>query len=232
MESDADTVCLLAEYGPDDFWDEGEAEEVYSLAEYPLTRRVLAERTVTQMTVSQPGLDPAELAFMQAANLKTLLMLPIVFQDRVVGLVEIMDQAERRFTDQEVSMIRLLAGQAGSAIENARLHAETQRQLKEQTALREAVTAVSSTLDLEAVLGHLAEQMGRAIDATSAYIGTYQPETLTFTVLAEYFGPRLRRGTRVRPGHHLQLDGGVPWVQGDVRDRPAGAHPSGRPRPA
>jgi PAS domain S-box-containing protein len=70
-----------------------------------------------------------------------------------------------------------------------RAEAETRRHLKEQIALREAGTIITSTLDLAGVLAHIAEQMGRAIDATSAYISQHDPETKVFTVVAEYIGP-------------------------------------------
>ncbi len=70
-----------------------------------------------------------------------------------------------------------------------RAEAETRRHLKEQIALREAGAIITSTLDLAGVLAHIAEQMGRAIDATSAYISQHDPETKMLTVVAEYIGP-------------------------------------------
>ncbi len=69
---------------------------------------------------------------------------------------------------------------------NRALLAETQRRLKEQIALREAGAVISSALDLETVLTRIAEQMAKVIDATSAYICSYEPGTETSTVLAEY----------------------------------------------
>jgi diguanylate cyclase (GGDEF)-like protein/PAS domain S-box-containing protein len=68
--------------------------------------------------------------------------------------------------------------------------AEAQRRLKEQTALREAVAIISSALDLDTVLSRIAEQMGQAVDATSAYISQHEPETMTSTVVADYIGPQ------------------------------------------
>ncbi len=65
---------------------------------------------------------------------------------------------------------------------------ETQQRLAEQTALREAVSAISSALDLEAVLGQIVEQMARTIDATSAYICIVDHHTRLSTVLAEFIG--------------------------------------------
>jgi two-component sensor histidine kinase len=40
------------------------------------------------------------------------------------------------------------------------------------------------------VLSRIAEQMGRAVDVTSAYISRHEPETMTYTVMAEYISPQ------------------------------------------
>ena len=57
------------------------------------------------------------------------------------------------------------------------LYETTQRRTMEQAALLEASRAISSTLDLPTMLQRLAEQMGRAIDATSTYICDWNPRT-------------------------------------------------------
>ena len=67
--------------------------------------------------------------------------------------------------------------------------AEAKQRLKEQIALREAGATIASTLDPTKVLSRIAEQMAKAIDTTSAYISSYDPTTMTSTVLAEYIGP-------------------------------------------
>ncbi len=205
-----DTVSTMVDYGPEGWADKEMVGKVYRLADYPLTERVLVERCPQQMAIDQADIDPAELAYMQKSELTTLLMLPMIFQERVVGLVEVFDDwATRTFTDQELALGQLLANQAASAIENARLYIETQIGLAEQIALREAIAAITSTLDLEAVLSHIAEQMSRVINATSAYICSYDPETMTAPVLAEYISPEACPEEQVS-------DLGVAYVEDDI----------------
>ncbi len=161
----------------------------FDLEDYPLSKLVLTDRTPRQMTLSDPDIDPAEKVQMEADDITTLLMLPMIFQDRVIGLVEVMDDwSNRTFTDQEIAMGQLLANQAASAIENARLFKETQQRLSEQTALREAAAAISSVLEQEEVLSQIVEQMALTIDATSAYVCIVDTNTKMSTVLAEYIG--------------------------------------------
>jgi PAS domain S-box-containing protein len=194
----ADTVSLIAEYGLPGWWDKSAPTKVYHLADFPLTKRVLLERRPQQLTINQPGVDPAELAYMRDINIDTLLMLPMESQDHIVGLIEIMDgRVERIFTNEEIRLAQVLANQAASAIDNAHLYAETQQRLKEQIALQKATIAISSTLDLSTVLNHIAKQMGQAVDATSTYICSCEPETMTSRVLVEYFSPSASSQERI-----------------------------------
>ena len=122
-----------------------------------------------------------------------------------------------------------------------RAEAATRRRLEEQIALQEAAAIFSSTLDLDVVLKHIAEQMGRAIDATSAYICSYEPETQTSTVLAEYISPGASSDEQISdlgitfhlpqdfPGIIQSLESGQHAVEYWEDAQPAGsseAHPS------
>jgi two-component sensor histidine kinase len=105
-------------------------------------------------------------------------------------LVCVVDITERKEAEQA-----LRAGeqqQRELAQQNALLYAETQRRLKEQTALLEATSVISAMPDLPTVLTRVIEQVGRIIDATSAFISNYNSDTKTSTVLAEYFSPHAR----------------------------------------
>lgn len=52
-----------------------------------------------------------------------LLVQPLIYRDRLLGVIALSDQGtERTFTDQDLEMLHLLAAQAAIAIENARLY--------------------------------------------------------------------------------------------------------------
>jgi two-component sensor histidine kinase len=121
---------------------DGLTNQDHRLADYPLRQRVLHERYAQQMTVSQPDLDLAERTHMQEAGAKTLLILPMVFQDRVVGLAEMRDsQVERTLTDHQVSLAQFLTTQAASAMENARLYRRAQQEIAERMRAEEQIKA-------------------------------------------------------------------------------------------
>jgi two-component sensor histidine kinase len=132
---------VIAQYGSAG-WEEKALIEIYHLENHVLRSQVLLERSAQQLVISQPDIDRDEWAHMQAAHHKSLLILPMIFQDRVVGLVELTDsQVERIFTDHEVSLAQLLANQAASAVENARLYQRAQQEIAERLRAEEQIKA-------------------------------------------------------------------------------------------
>lgn len=110
----------------------------------------------------------------------------------LVGVLDITNRkrAEQALLESE-QRYRELAQQ------NATLYTESQKRLIEQTALLRATTAISSNLDLPTLLKSIAQQIGLAVDATSAYICSYDPETKNSEVMAEYFSPYASAAERV-----------------------------------
>jgi PAS domain S-box-containing protein len=181
----------------------------YALVDFPATRTVLETRQPLVVQVSDLQADPAEVALMREQGSASLLMLPLVIADRVIGLVEL-DYGEPggEFSEADIRLCQALADQAAIAIENARLYAEMERQLREQVALREAGTIISSTLDPEEVLNRLVEQIGLVVDATSVYISGYDPETNLSPVLAEYISPQACEPEKVSDLGQVYLEEG------------------------
>lgn len=110
--TDDGQLNLLSEYGPDGWWDDYSKPNIH-IEDYLLTQQVLTERSTFQVLLSDEEIDTAELSFMKKADIKTLLMLPMIYKDRVLGLVEIMDHNhERIFPEEEITIAQLLANQA------------------------------------------------------------------------------------------------------------------------
>jgi GAF domain-containing protein len=81
---------------------------------------------------------------------------PLVYQDRLVGVVNLHNgDTGRTFADRDGELLRLFADQAAIAIENARLFAAAQRDLEERRRAEEALTA--RTRQLEAIRAVSAE---------------------------------------------------------------------------
>jgi diguanylate cyclase (GGDEF)-like protein len=102
-------------------------EETFPLAQYPATRTVLERRTALQVRLSDPHADRSERALLEAQGYRALLMLPLVGQGEVIGLLEVLDEADRSFPLDEVQFWEGVAGIVAVALRNASLYAQTQR---------------------------------------------------------------------------------------------------------
>jgi PAS domain S-box-containing protein len=130
----------------------------------------------------------AEREHLRKFGAKSAFSLRLEIGDKILGFAVLWESRRRRiFTAGEITLCQSIAQQAAMAMEHAHLYAEAQRRLKEQTALLEATTAISSTLDLATVLNRIVEQLCRALDGSSAYLCNYDPKTLKMHVMAEYY---------------------------------------------
>jgi len=114
---------------------------------------------------------------------------PVRWGEEFLGVLEVLADLPHTFSSEDVEVLSLFAAQAAVGIENARLFAATQRRAEELAVLHRAVMAVSSRLEPEAVLTALAEQVGKALQVTSAYICGWDEPSQRLTVLAQWAGP-------------------------------------------
>jgi signal transduction protein with GAF and PtsI domain len=59
------------------------------------------------------------------AGLASLLSVPLFAREKVIGVINVYTNEKRTFSDDEVDFVKVVAGQAATAIENARLLSET-----------------------------------------------------------------------------------------------------------
>lgn len=143
-DAEHNTVQLRAKYGPENWWDDPASYRAYDLAHYPVTSRVLHNRTPVMLNLDDPNLDEAEREYMQFANIRTLLMLPLFSQDRTLGLVELIDDEKiQYFSQREIDLVKALGAQAAIAIENAKNYQSAQEYA---TVLEQRVTERTSEL--------------------------------------------------------------------------------------
>ena len=151
----------------------------YSLKDFPYTKRLMAEQELGVINVSDPRADPAETAIMRRWDDKSQLVIPIVYREHPVGLLEVYDGLrERRFTRQELRLARALAGLTAVALQNAKAfgrlaHGEGEgRDL--QTALERTVAglpALAAADTIAAVLSETATLAAAVLPACGAVAG-------------------------------------------------------------
>lgn len=200
-----DTISLMDEYSSNSSRDRGKPGETFSLNDYPRTRQVLLERRVRHITLDQPDISLAERLYMQKADAQTLLILPMLFQDNVIGLVEMVAHEKRAFSDQAIILAQLLANQATSAIENARLYERVHQRVNELAILSNISHAINSTLDLQEMMSTITDLTTHLIgvEATSVALYDDSDRDSLWYVAASGEGADFVQGERLAPGQGI-----------------------------
>jgi GAF domain-containing protein len=146
--------------------------------------------------------DPAYVAAVELGGSRTVMAVPMLKEDVLIGAILMSRQEVRPFTDKQIELVTNFAAQAVIAIENARLLNElrqrtddlTQRTddlgeaLEQQTATSEVLQVISSSLgDLEPVFASMLEN---AVRICGANFGTiYGREDDALHLIARHDAP-------------------------------------------
>lgn len=119
-------------------------------------------------------------------GIKSVLTLPILFQDSVIGILRLLTKRNRIFTPEEISFSMALAEQVGIAISNGRMFTEMENQIDFMKEVQETSALVNSTLDLETVLHTIVERLPRSMNCKACTIRLLRPETNQLELVASH----------------------------------------------
>lgn len=91
---------------------------------------------------------------------RSILAVPIQVAERAIGAIELINpRGDKPFTETDLRLLGMFAASAAVAIENARLHRQTEKRLAEVTALNLIANQLATSLDVHEILSSIVNRL-------------------------------------------------------------------------
>ena len=141
-------------------------------------------------------------AAVELGGLRTVLMVPMIADEKAVGIIVIYRSVVRPFSDKQITLVQNFAAQAVIAIENTRLLNELRESLQQQTATAEVLSVISSSPgDLEPVFDAMLANAVRICNARFGNLLLFDGHVMRMAAMhnAPHAYEEARRGDPVVP---------------------------------
>jgi NtrC-family two-component system sensor histidine kinase KinB len=111
----------------------------------------------------------------EKSGAKSALCVPLLARERLVGVLTLVHPQPGAYNKDHFELMQSIADQAGIAVMNARLYAESQRQARVMTALAASAAAINATLRLDDVLQRILNETIQALEVETVALALVEP---------------------------------------------------------
>src|SRR6202050_5822779 len=147
--------------------------------------------------------DPRYIA--AVPNVRSELAVPLIYKNRVIGVIDLEARHPGYFNEEHSRLLSLIASRMAVGIENAQLYTRTTKQARILLLLNEIARELTSILNLDELLGRIAELVRRLID--------YQMFSI---LLLDASGEKLQHRFSLRFNENIHLKHDIPLGHGLV----------------
>ncbi len=138
-------------------------------------------------------------------NVRSELAIPLITKNRVIGVIDLEAREPGYFTEEHQRVLTLVASRMAAGIENAQLYSRTTKQARILGMLNEIAQELTSILNLDELLGRIAELVRRLMD--------YQMFSI---LLLSPSGDKLQHRFSLRFNENIHLKHEIPLGRGIV----------------
>ncbi|HLV86272.1 MAG TPA: GAF domain-containing protein [Candidatus Sulfotelmatobacter sp.] len=147
--------------------------------------------------------DPRYIA--AVPNVRSELAVPLITKSRVIGVIDIEAREPGYFTEEHLRLLTLVGSRVAAGIENGQLYTRITKQARILLLLNEIARELTSILNLDELLGRIAELVRRLID--------YQMFSI---LLLDSTGQKLQHRFSLRFNENIHLKHEIPLGRGLV----------------
>ena len=160
---------------------------VVDLDDRPERDAVIRKGDLLETYVNDEDLDPLERELMIEYDERAVMEMPLEFGGETLGVLGVVEsRRDRRFTEEEKQLLRLLARPAATALGNARLFRQQQEQARRLAALLDASRTLAESVDIDEVLAGVARLAVEVVRASYATVYEYRPHHDALVYRAEH----------------------------------------------
>ncbi len=113
-----------------------------------------------------------------ADDLLSLLAVPIIRDNRVSGIIMLQTREEYVFDEDEINLLTIISHNVSAAVRNADLYRSVKIQLDELKVIHEIGKAITSILNIDALLPYICEEVSKVFNVTGCVLRLIEANNL------------------------------------------------------